>query len=143
MISNIIKTIENDEIENQIKIETEEDTKKILKESNELKKTMYEINKLLEKSGHKLKHIENKTNISKENIKICKNDIDVSNIYFKKTNLLKITAITSLVGLCVGGPIGGVICNSIATNLIGIGIFSGSLIGSLTFGGTTYSILNK
>ena len=145
MISNIIenKIINNDEIEYQIKKESEEEAKKLLNESIQLKQTMSEINHLLEKSGQQLKHIEDKTDESNENIKHSKSNIDTSHNYFKKTNLLKFTAISSVIGLCVGGPLGGVICNSIAANLVGIGIFSGSVIGSLSLGGTTYSILKQ
>ena len=116
MISNIIenKIINNDEIEYQIKKESEEEAKQLLNESIQLKQTMIEINQLLEKSGKDIKYIENKTDESKENIKNSKSNIDTSHNYFKKTNLLKFTAISSVVGLCVGGPIGGVIGNSIS-----------------------------
>ena len=135
--------LKNDELDKLIYEENLQESKQLYEKSKLIKKTMSEITDLLEKSGNQIKHVEKKTEVSKKDIENSKIKIEESQTYSKNTHILKATALLSVVGLCIGGPLGGVICNSIGSSLVGIGIFSGSVIGTLSFGGTTYGILKS
>lgn len=121
-----------------------ENKKEILKLSNDskiLKETMEDINNLLSDSGIIVNNIDEKISKSNKDIEITTQEIEKSHNYFFKSNILKATAISALVGLCVGGPIGGVLGYTIGT--IGVGIISGSVIGSVGCGGITHAIVKK
>ena len=99
------------------------------------------MNKILEDSGIILDETDEKISKSKKDIEITTKNIKTANQYFFTSRILKATAISALVGLCIGGPVGGAIGYTIGT--IGLGIFTGSIVGSVGGGTITHAIVKK
>ena len=128
-------------VESTLEKENYEDVVKFAKDVQCLKEVAEDMNKILEDSGILLDEADEKISKSKKDVEITTENIKTANKYFFTSRVLKATAISALVGLCIGGPVGGAIGYTIGT--IGLGIFTGSIVGSVGGGTITHAIVKK
>ena len=128
-------------VESRLEQENYEDVLKFAKDIQCLKEVAEDMNKILEDSGILLEKTDEKISKSKQDVEITTDNIKTANQYFFTSRLLKSTAISAIVGLCIGGPIGGAIGYTIGT--IGLGILTGSVVGSVGSGTITHAIVKK
>ena len=118
---------------------SEEEAISIAEESAMLKEIFVDINKLVEQSRVPLEEIESKT-------EICIHNVEKGNVQLTKAakanktkNTIILVSVASLIGACVGGPIGGGAAAGISTAAIGFAtltsILGGAIIGALTGAG--------
>jgi hypothetical protein len=123
--------------------ENKEDIKKLVQKTRILNETMKDLNSLLKDSGEVLLKTREITDETEEIIKDTNVELAIANKYQKSGNLLKSTLIGGIIGLLLGGPLGGLAGWSISATISGITALTGSILGSVTFGGTVYGLVKN
>ena len=121
-----------------------EEYEKLAKDATLLKDVFQDVNKLVLEARGPLEEIDSKTDdcidyVQQGNVQLIK--AVKSN---KVKNTIIITTIASVLGVCIGGPIGGGAAAGISTVAIGFAtissILGGAVVGGITGAGTLGSI---
>ena len=123
--------------------ENKEDIKRLVQKIGLLNETMMDINSLLEDSGNELLRTIEITDNTEEILQDTNIELAIANKEQKSGNLLKSTLIGGVIGLLLGGPLGGLAGWSISATISGITALTGSILGSVTFGGATYGLVKN
>lgn len=126
-----------------IEEENKEDIKMLVQKTRILNETMMDLNSLLEDSGNELLQTREITDETEEILQDTNVELAVANKHQKSGNLLKSTLIGGVIGLILGGPLGGLAGWSISATITGITALTGSILGSVTFGGATYGLVKN
>ena len=120
---------------NYEEIETRE-YEKLAEDSALLKEIFQDINNIVNQGTDPLEDIEQNTQNSIVNTERGNVSLTRAVQSNKTKNTIVLVAATSLIGLCVGGPIGGAVAAGISTVAIGFAtlssILSGAIIGAVT-----------
>jgi len=123
--------------------DNKEDIKRLVQKTRILNETMMDINSLLEDSGNELLRTIEITDDTEEILQDTNVELAVANKDQKSGYLLKSTIIGGVIGLLLGGPLGGLAGWSISATITGITALTGSILGSVTFGGTAYGLVKN
>jgi len=121
--------------------ENKEDLKKLVQNTAILNETMKGLNSLIEDSGTQIMEVEENVEDTNEILSDTNIVLAKANKSQKTGNLLKTTIISGVIGFCLGGPLGGLAGWGISSTIIGITAIVGSILGTVTAGGTVYSIV--
>jgi len=118
---------------------SEEEARKLSEESAMLKEIFVDINKITEESRVPMEEIETKTEACIHNVKKGNVQLTKAVKANKTKNTIVLVSVASLIGACIGGPIGGGAAAGISTAAIGFAtltsILGGAAIGALTGAG--------
>ena len=126
-----------------IENEDKKDLEKLVQNTRILNETMKDINSLLEDSGKELLQTREITEDTEETLQDTNVELAIANKHQKSGNLLKSTIIGGVIGLFLGGPLGGLVGWSVSSAIAGITALTGSILGSITIGGTTYGLIKN
>lgn len=124
---------------NTERLQKEQDKKDIIKlkeDTEKLKIIMKDLTEIIDDSGEQILFAERITDDTQETLKETSEHIKKARESQRKANILKGTLISTGIGICIGGPIGGILGNTV--NLVGMG----TLIGGVSIGGFMGSLTN-
>lgn len=121
--------------------ENKEDLKKLVQNTAILNETMKDLNTLIEDSGGQIIQIDDNVEDTNEILTNTNIVLAKANKSQKTGNLLKTTIISGVIGFCLGGPLGGLAGWGISSTIVGITAIVGSILGTVTAGGTVYGIV--
>ena len=124
-------------IENQeelLRQENLEDSRQLVKETEELLDISGEINRLLGISGEQLIQADTTMENATETIENTEEILCEANTYSLKSKQKKIILGATLAGVCIGGPVGGILGAQTSVLLSAVGGISGLILGGGLFG---------
>lgn len=121
--------------------ENKEDLKKLVQNTAILNETMKNLNSLIEDSGTQIMEVEENVEDTNEILSDTNVVLAKANKSQKTGNLIKTTVIGGVIGLCLGGPLGGLAGWGISSAIAGLTALVGSVLGTITAGGTAYGIV--
>ena len=131
-----LEKVEEDEKKQEILL-----AKKLASETKELQEIMTDLNKIIVDSDIPIEKIDKNIIETNEIIKNTDQELTKAKQYQGKASVLKIAGICTLVGVCLGGPLGA-IGGSYLGLALGGGIM-GTVAGGSIAGGTAYGVTKK
>ena len=125
-----------DTLDEEQEREDRKDAEKLAKDTETIKTIMKDLNELIEDEDEQIVFAERITDETHDVLKETNENIHKARESQKKALILKGTLISAGVGLCVGGPIGGLLGSSVHLTTIG------AIIGGVSFGGFMGSLTN-
>jgi hypothetical protein len=128
-------------IEEEIKRENQQDTLTLLKSTEQIKEISQTLHEQINLSGEVLQEIDTLIEQSEETLIDTNIDLNEAKKFQSNTMILKVTAVSTGIGLLVGGPLG-----AFAGAQIGL-VIGGAIVGSVAFaslfGGASYGIMKQ
>ena len=137
-----LNKISNKEMYNILEDENKRDAKIILKESERLLEISDEINRLLEESSETVISTKDIINKAEERLDNIEEIISEAQNYNLKSNKIKTIIGSTIIGVCIGGPVGGILGAQISTIFSTICGISGLILGGGLFGTISSKIIN-
>ena len=134
--------VSNEEVERLMEEENKRDAELIYNETESLLNIASDLNEIIKDSGEIILKTDEVMEESKENVDVACSNIFDANTYNLKSKQKKIILGSTIAGLCIGGPLGGILGAQTSVFLSTMCGISGLILGGGLFGAISTKITN-